>query len=244
MMKFLSVLSLNAFFLFLSVLAYGQEDKKVTAKIESTTLENQIKIKAVVVNNTAVYKELNYLLISIKKGNGGNLSHNQQSSKFSVNPNEVKMLSELSVNLESQDALKAFLYIQDEESGVLVAKDSLELNGDLFKKKKAKIEEDAVYELKGLTIDETKTKVGKDFYDMFYIQYSQLPDKSSSAVTISELPLRGTSGQINIQMEDKIIYSFMTNPGEDYLKEQLAYSLKYIREFTAKKNLIKNEFIY
>ena len=46
---------------------------------------------------------------------------------------------------------------------------------------------------------------------MFYMQYSQLPDKSSSVITITELPLRGTSGQINIQMEDKIIYSFMTN---------------------------------
>lgn len=244
MMKSLSILSFNTFFFFLSIMAYGQEDKKVTAKIESSTLENQIKIKAVVINSTSVYKELNYLLISIKKGNGGNLSNNQQSGKFSVNPNEVKVLSEMSVNLESKDALKTFLYIRDEESKALVAKDSLELNSDLFKKKTARIEEDAVYELKGLTIDETKTKVGKDFYDMFYIQYSQLPDKSVSAITISELPLRGTNGQINIQIDDKIIYSFMTNPGEDYLKEQLAFSLKYIKEFTTKKNLIKNEFIY
>ncbi|RQO41788.1 hypothetical protein DBR39_02130 [Chryseobacterium sp. KBW03] len=243
-MKILYSLSLSTFFTFLSVWAYGQEDKKVNARIESSLLENQIILKAVVMNNTAVYKELNYLLVSIKKGNGGNLSNNQQSGKFSVNPNEVKVLSEISVNLESKDALKAFLYIRDEETQKLVAKDSLELNSDLFKKKTAKIEEDAAYELRGLTIDETKTKVGKDFYDLFYMQYSQLPDKSSSAVTITELPLRGTSGQINIQIEDKIIYSFMTNPAEDYLKEQLTYSLKYIKEFNAKKNLIKNEFIY
>jgi len=244
MMKLLSSFSLSAFFAFLSVWSYGQEDKKVNARIESSLLENQVILKAVVMNNTTVYKELNYLLVSIKKGNGGNLSNNQQSGKFSVNPNEVKILSEISVNLESKDALKAFLYIRDEETQKLVAKDSLELNGDLFKKKTARIEEDTAYELRGLTIDETKTKVGKDFYDLFYMQYSQLPDKSGSAITITELPLRGTSGQINIQIEDKIIYSFMTNPSEDYLKEQLTYSLKYIKEFNAKKNLIKNEFIY
>ncbi len=243
-MKILYSLSLSTFFSFLSVWTYGQEDKKINARIESSLLENQIILKAIVMNNTTVYKELNYLLVSIKKGNGGNLSNNQQSGKFSVNPNEVKILSEISVNLESKDALKAFLYIRDEETQKLVAKDSLELNSDLFKKKTAKVEEDAAYELRGLTIDETKTKVGKDFYDLFYMQYSQLPDKSSSAVTITELPLRGTSGQINIQIEDKIIYSFMTNPAEDYLKEQLVYSLKYIKEFNAKKNLIKNEFIY
>lgn len=244
MMKILYSLSLSTFFSFLSVWTYGQEDKKVNARIESNFIENQIILKAIVMNNTTVYKELNYLLVSIKKGNGGNLSNNQQSGKFSVNPNEVKILSEISVNLESKDALKAFLYIRDEETQKLVAKDSLELNSDLFKKKTAKVEEDAAYELRGLTIDETKTKVGKDFYDLFYMQYSQLPDKSSSAVTITEFPLRGTSGQINIQIEDKIIYSFMTNPAEDYLAEQLVYSLKYIKEFNAKKNLIKNEFIY
>ncbi|WP_255814105.1 curli production assembly/transport protein CsgE [Chryseobacterium sp. MA9] len=244
MMKLLYSLSLSTFFSFLSVWTYGQEDKKINARIESSLLENQVILKAIVMNNTPVYKELNYLLVSIKKGNGGNLSNNQQNGKFSVNPNEVKILSEISVNLESKDALKAFLYIRDEETQKLVAKDSLELNSDLFKKKTAKVEEDAAYELRGLTIDETKTKVGKDFYDLFYMQYSQLPDKSSSAVTITELPLRGTSGQINIQIEDKIIYSFMTNPAEDYLKEQLVYSLKYIKEFNAKKNLIKNEFIY
>ncbi|SIQ85656.1 curli production assembly/transport protein CsgE [Chryseobacterium sp. RU33C] len=244
MMKILYSLSLGTFFTFLSVWVYGQEDKKVNARIESSLLENQVRLKALVINNTAVYKELNYLLVSIKKGNGGNLSNNQQNGKFSVNPNEVKVLSEINVNLESKDALKAFLYIRDEETQKLIAKDSLEMNSDLFKKKTAKIEEDAAYELRGLTIDDTKTKVGKDFYDMFYMQYSQLPDNSSSVITISELPLRGTSGQITIQMEDKIIYSFMTNPAEEYLKEQLGYSLKYIKEFNAKKNLIKNEFIY
>ena len=237
-------MSLNTFFILLSVMIYGQDDKKVIARLENSLLENQIKLKAVVMNNTAVYKELNYLLVSIKKNSDGNLSNNKQSGKFSVNPNEVKVLSEISVNLEPKDALKAFLYIRDEENQNLIAKDSLEINNTFFKRKAAKIEEDAVFELKGLTIDETKTKVGKDFYDLFYMQYSQLPDKSSGVVTISELPLRGTSGQINIQIEDKIVYSFMTNPSEDYLKEQLAASLKYIKEFNVKKNLIKNEFIY
>ncbi|WP_089754222.1 CsgE family curli-type amyloid fiber assembly protein [Chryseobacterium soldanellicola] len=232
------------FFMLFSLLAFAQEEKKVVAKIESEFVENQVKLKAIVTNNTNIYKELNYLLVSIKKGDGGNLSNNKQSGKFSLNPNEVKNLSEININLEKKDALKAFLYIKDEESQKLIAKDSLELNSNLFKKKVSKVEEDAVFELRGLTIDETKSKIGKDFYDIFYIQYSQIPDKSNSAITISELPVRGTNGQINIEIDDKVIYSFMTNPSEDYLKEQLANSLKYIKEFNAKKNLIKNEFIY
>ncbi|MCS3529791.1 curli production assembly/transport protein CsgE [Chryseobacterium sp. JUb7] len=243
-MKKLCSLNLCTILFFLSVLCYGQEDKKVSAKIESSILENQIKLKAVVTNNTSIYKELNYLLVSIKKGDSGNLSNNQQSGKFSINPNEVKALSEINVNYEKKDALKVFLYVKDEETQKLVAKDSLEINHDLFRQKVSKVEEDVVFELKGLTIDETKSKIGKDFYDLFYLQYSQLPDKSNAAITITELPTRGNSGQITIEIDDKVIYSFMTNPSEDYLKEQLVNSLKYIKEFNARKNLIKNEFIY
>jgi hypothetical protein len=234
----------NFLFVFLSVFIYGQEDKKIVAKIEKDAIEKQLKIKALVTNNTSTYQELNYLLISIKKGASGNLSNNKQSGKFSINPNESKSLSEMSVNLEKGDALKAFLYIRDEQTQKLIAKDSLEINQDFFRKTVSVVEKEEAFELSGLTIDETKSKVGKDFYDLFYIQYNQIPDKSNSAITIIELPARGTSGQINIQIDDKVVYSFMTNPSEDYLKEQLSFTLRYIKDFNSRKNLIKNEFIY
>lgn len=234
----------NFLFVFLSVFTYGQEDKKIVVKIEKEVIEKQLKIKALVTNNTSTYQELNYLLISIKKGTSGNLSNNKQSGKFSINPGESKSLSEMSVNLEKGDALKAFLYIRDEEAQKLIAKDSLEINQDFFKKTVSVVEKEEAFELSGLTIDDTKSKVGKDFYDLFYIQYSQIPDKSNSAITITELPARGTSGQINIQIDDKVVYSFMTNPSEDYLKEQLDFTLRYIKDFNSRKNLIKNEFIY
>ncbi|MDF2932335.1 MAG: hypothetical protein K0R36_1666 [Chryseobacterium sp.] len=234
----------NFLFVFLSVFIYGQEDKKIVAKIEKDAIEKQLKIKALVTNSTSTYQELNYLLISIKKGASGNLSNNKQSGKFSINPNESKSLSEMSVNLEKGDALKAFLYIRDEQTQKLIAKDSLEINQDFFRKTVSVVEKEEAFELSGLTIDETKSKVGKDFYDLFYIQYNQIPDKSNSAITIIELPARGTSGQINIQIDDKVVYSFMTNPSEDYLKEQLSFTLRYIKDFNSRKNLIKNEFIY
>lgn len=234
-------------FLFLMLLplsTFGQEDKRIIAKIQNETIEKQLKIKAIVTNNTPTYVELNYLLISIKKGENGNLSNNKQSGKFSINPGETKSLSEINVGLENKDALKAFLYIRDEQTQKLISKDSLEINQNFFNKKISQVEKEDAFELKGLTIDDTKTKVGRDFYDLFYIQYSQIPDKSTSSIKISELPARGTSGQINIEIDDKVIYSFITNPSEDYLMEQLAYTLRYIKEYNIRKNLIKNEFIY
>jgi hypothetical protein len=107
---------------------FGQEDKRIIAKIENETIEKQLKIKAIVTNNTPTYVELNYLLVSIKKGENGNLSNNKQSGKFSINPGETKSLSEINVGLENKDALKAFLYIRDEQTQKLISKDSLEIN--------------------------------------------------------------------------------------------------------------------
>lgn len=218
--------------------------KKIVAKIESKDTEGQLKLSATATNNSATYQELNYLLVSIKKVNVGNLSNNKQSGKFSLNPNETKKLSEININISDKDALKTFLYIHDEQTQKLIAKDSLEINQKNFQKTLSKIEEDEASELKGLTIDETKSKVGKDFYDAFYLQYSQLPEKSSYTITISELPSPGTTGQINIMIDDKQIYSFMTNPSEEYHKEQLVMTFRYIKDYNTKRNLIKNEFLY
>lgn len=233
-------------FLFCSLWMNAQKESeiKIQTRIEKEPLEKQIKLKAMVTNEGSTFQDLNYLFIAIKKGDSGNLSNNKQSGKFNIKSQETKLLSEISVNLEYTDALKVYLYIRDEESNTLIKKDSLEINQSVFKSNSEKVEREASSELNGLTIDETKTKVGKDFFDLFYIKYSQIPNKSNSTITITELPTRGTSSQINIVMDDRVVYSFPTNPSEDYLEEQIDYSFRYINDFIAQKKLIRNEFMY
>ncbi|MCB4235072.1 curli production assembly/transport protein CsgE [Kaistella anthropi] len=71
------------------------------------------------------------------------------------------------MNLQKNDALKVFLFIKDEQTGQLISKDSLEINAKTFTRKVSNVNENEIFELKGLTIDQTKTKTGKDFYDLF-----------------------------------------------------------------------------
>ncbi|WP_407405909.1 CsgE family curli-type amyloid fiber assembly protein [Chryseobacterium sp.] len=227
-----------------SFFVYAQNEVNINTKIEKQTLEKQIKLKAVVTNDGDTYQDLNYLFIAIKKGGTGNLSNNKQSGKFNVKSQEIKVLSEVNINLEDTDALKVYLYIRDEESNTLIRKDSLEIDQTVFRPSAEKVEKEASSELKGLTIDETKTKVGKDFYDLFYIKYSQIPNKSNSTITVTELPTRGTSSQIHIVMEDSIVYSFPTNPSDEYLAEQVEYTFQYINNFNAQKKFVRNEFMY
>lgn len=229
---------------FFSAEAQQDSAKTVTSRIESKELEGILNLKATATNHSQAYKELNYLFVSIKKGASGNLSNNKQSGKFTLNPDETKTLSEINVNIQKNDALKVYLFIKEEETQKLISKDSLIINPGDFQQKTVQANEKQLFELKGLTIDETKTKIGKDFYDLFYLIYSQLPKKYNSAVTINELPTTGRGSQINIIMEDRTLYSFISNPNEDFLNEQAKYAMKILEDYNNKKALLKNEFRY
>lgn len=221
-----------------------QEKSEISSKIESNFIEGQLTLKATASNHTTAYRELNYLFVSIKKSKSGNLSNNKQSGKFTLKPDETKTLSQMSVNIQKNDALKVFLFIKEEETDKPVSKDSLEINANMFQDKITNINENEIFELKGITIDQTKTKTGKDFYDLFYLEYSKLPEKISSVITIDETPTMGRGSQISIGLEDRTLYSFIANPSEDYLTEQATLSVKIILDYNRKKSLIRNEFRY
>jgi len=169
-----------------------------------------------------------------------------QSGKFTLNPNETKPLSELSVPMTDKDAVKTFLYIKEEITGRLLAKDSLEINKNQKENLSKKIEktEKHLFALRGITIDETKTKIGREFYDLFYMDYNNWQEKFERTITINEIPARATTTQINILLDDRTIYSFFSNPNEEILKEQVSITLKILRDLFQKKDLLQNEFKY
>ena len=76
------------------------------------------------------------------------------------------------------------------------------------------------------------------------MEYSKLPQKLNNPVTISELPTRGTATQISLEIDDKNLYSFVSNPNEEYLNEQLKLIMKILLDIERKKTLMNNEFRY
>ena len=241
--KLFIILLINMMTTFIS--AQNLEDSvAVQAKIVMSQNGEMINLKATGTNNTRVFEELNYLLISVKQGPTGNISNNKQQGKFVIKPGESKMLSETNINLKSTDQLKVYLFIRDEQKNKLVSKDSLEISST---NKNEGLSQEASEELemfKGLVLENTKTKVGRDFFDFFYSQYSQLPEKYNFIINITEQPVRGQRGQIIIESDDKLLYSFITNPNEDYLKAQANALLNILKEYNQKKTLINKEIMY
>lgn len=203
-----------------------KEKQNLVPTIEYKTQEGIVSLNSTILSMENIVVELNYLFLVIKQTNG-NLSNQRQEGKFVINPNEKKNLSEVKINYDDNTELKAYLFIRDENQNKLIAKDSLHLNfsnkseisnsiSDMIQKPEFKDEEIII---RGLVTDQTKTKMGRDFYDIFYSSYNLLNEKFPFIIEIYEQPLIGRNSMINISVDDKVIYSFNLMPKEDYMKE-------------------------
>lgn len=222
--------------------ATAQKNAEITGKIVTNNHEGLLNMKAVAKNNSEIHYNLNYILVSVKKGKSGS-SSNKQSGKFTLMPKETKTISEINVNLSKNDGLKVFLFVKDEETDQVLSKDSLEINGDQFKSEVSFIPEYSI-ELSGLTIDETKTKFGQFFYELFFNKYNQLPTKFEGTVTISEQPMFGRNTRITISYDDQIIYAFMSKPDEESMNAEAERSLALLARYSAQNTVRNKEFKY
>lgn len=240
-------------FSFLPLVLKGQSTDLKTM-LETNYQEDRLTIQAKIINNSDLIHDLNYLLVGIKQSKSGNLSNNKQEGKFVINPDETQLLSTLSINIEKEDLLKVYLFIRNEDKNELVTKDSIFVNVDnnanIFKSNLSQNpiqnsqepeikEEDFI--LSGIVLDQTKSKVGKDFYDYFYSRYSLLSEKYPFIITISELPSLGRNGIINIEVGDKVVHTFRTMPKEDYLTAQVDFTLRQINGYNRQNKLIEKE---
>ncbi|WP_082854360.1 MULTISPECIES: CsgE family curli-type amyloid fiber assembly protein [Flavobacterium] len=73
--------------------------------------------------------------------------------------------------------------------------------------------------------DDTKTRVGKDFYDLFYYLYNEYKINSIKIVNLNEEFTFSRNTKIIISIENEIIYEFLTRPDEEYLNEMAEQSI-------------------
>lgn len=217
-MKFLGVIVL-----LVSSLSYSQiSNTVVKAKIETEEIEGSIKITGTAENLSEIVQSLSYKLSVIKKNNiNNNQSNNAQEGLFSLEPSENKKLSVTQVNVGKDDEVIVLLLFYDENKQ-LIGKDRIVLGTE--KKKVESLPIDG-FELKGIVIDETKTKVGKDFYDLYYYKYNEYKINAPNIVSISEELSFARNTKLVISMNNETIYEFMAKPDEEYLNNMVQKSI-------------------
>lgn len=91
--------------------------------------------------------------------------------------------------------------------------------------------EATVAEINGLVVDETITKAGRDFYEVFYRQWEAPASEMSYTIFIKELPLLGRGSQVMIYMDDTELFSQPVQPRYDAIEAVAEYAVSLVARY-------------
>jgi curli production assembly/transport component CsgE len=96
-------------------------------------------------------------------------------------------------------------------------------------------------ELQGMVIDNTQSKIGKDFFELFF-KFWQYPEESSNhTITISEKPLPRLGSQITVAVNDNEIINQFIQPKYEAIEEFAALCADFTLNYIQNYQLIQNE---
>ena len=107
------------------------------------------------------------------------------------------------------------------------------------------VSKDAEIEIDGLLVDDTKTKSGKDFYDLFYNGWEAPSAAKNYSITISEKPFRLTSTQVVVSINDNPVYQSILQPRLDIIEalaeEALSTTQNYLANYEEMLKLLNGD---
>lgn len=113
--------------------------------------------------------------------------------------------------------------------------DLKKLLDEITRKEVKKAGGDAELEIDGLLIDETKTKSGRDFYDIFYRDWEAPVNARNYSIFIIEKPFRLTTTQLEIKINETLVYQSFLQPRSDYVEmiaeEAVAQTKLYLQNY-------------
>ncbi len=93
----------------------------------------------------------------------------------------------------------------------------------------------------GLIIDETRSKMAHDFYDLFYRKWIPPQGVSDFIIYIRELPSRGRISRVAMAVNDDIILQRNLSPRYDLLEQQVNLAIRVLTRHLKKKESVKDQ---
>jgi hypothetical protein len=236
-MKKIKLYSHLLFFLLNCSVSFSQEsNKEVKAKINVEQVENMLTIIGTAENLDSEFKNISFKLTVFRNNkSNSNRSKNSQDGRVTLKPIQKVNLSKTQININKDDQIILLLLIYD-ESDVIIGKDRVVIGGDeevdvtIIKPKDG-------LEMIGIVSNETKTRLGNEFYDYFYYEYSKLKINSNKVVSIGEELTVGITTKIIVSVNGDVIDEFIARPDDEFLKYMATVSSDNV--FIYFKNLEK-----
>lgn len=106
---------------------------------------------------------------------------------------------------------------------VIVESESLETE---FEEEQRKSERQLLIEIDGMIHDETRSKVGRDFYDVFYSNWQSPPDAYNFTINISEQPSPSLGTIIYVEVNDNETFRMRLQPRYDFIQQAGQYAVR------------------
>ena len=133
-----------------------------------------------------------------------------------LDPQQKVTLSKTQINESKDDQIILLLIIYD-ENNVIIGKDRIEMGVD-DESKVGEAKPNDGLEMMGIVSNDTKTKLGNDFYELFYKEYSKLKLKSNKIVSVQEELTFGRTTKIIVSVDGEVINEFISRPDEEFMK--------------------------
>ena len=238
MKKYLPQLAFLFLLSFSSIIHSQVVYKEVKAKIHIDKVENMVAVTGTVENLKSEYKSVSYKLTVFRNNKANsNKSNNSQSGRLTLDPSQKKTLSTTQININKDDQIILLLLIYDEDNQI-IGKDRIILGEEDNSKAETIVPVDG-YSMIGIVSNDTKTKLGNDFYDFFFYEFGKLKIKTEKNISVQEELTFGRTSKISVTIGNDSIIEFITRPDEDFLKYMAIASSE--NTFKYLKNIEKQE---
>jgi curli production assembly/transport component CsgE len=96
-------------------------------------------------------------------------------------------------------------------------------------------------EIDGLLVDETITKVGRDFYDLFYQNWEAPLGARNFTIVFKEKPVPGLGTLISLQIEDEEVFMQRLPPRYSIVEEFAKYAVFQARDHLQQKQQLQDQ---
>ncbi|MCB9206739.1 MAG: hypothetical protein H6611_05395 [Ignavibacteriales bacterium] len=93
------------------------------------------------------------------------------------------------------------------------------------------INPDELVEIENLIVDETISKMGSDFYDVFYTSWEVPANSPNFNMVIKEKPYPGRGNLISIEINDQLVFNRFVTPRYDEIVETASLAVKTLQNY-------------
>lgn len=107
---------------------------------------------------------------------------------------------------------------------------------------------------RSLIVDNTRSKIGRDFFDLFYQRWTSMPSDTSQAgrraaeldpteylITIDELPTIGIGTLLNVSINDQLVWQAILQARYELIEENAFGASDYIFQYVLYYQDIQNQ---